>query len=222
MNMLRTVSMTCIAALAVSTAGALRADDRVTCESKSYRYTSCAIPQAGYVTLTRQISRADCVRGRTWDFDRREIWVDDGCAAEFNVDTSSHSHNHGSSDGAKVAGAVVGLAVLGALINNANHKDDDRYHDDDYYGSRHSSYVPGWMQGRFEGYNPQYDANVTLTIDADGCASARTGGRTIDGWVNNGELHVGDTVFDIDQTREGFVTSQVGAHYNEVQYRRSR
>jgi hypothetical protein len=201
------------------------ADYSVTCESRNKSYQRCPISQAGYVTLSRNLSKADCVKGRNWDFDRREIWVDDGCRAKFNVDTSSHS-SHGSSDGAKVAGALVGLAVLGAIVHNQDHKNDHRYQDDQYYGSRHSSYVPGWMVGTFEGYNPQFGATITLTIDDDGQArgnaDSRGGTARINGWISNEELHVGDSIFRINQTRDGFTTSEVGDHYNQVHYRRVR
>ncbi len=206
-----------------------RADYTVTCESRNNSYQRCPISQAGYVRLTRNLSRNGCVKGRNWDFDRREIWVDDGCRAQFNVSTSSYS-NHGSgggsSDGAKVAGALVGLAVLGAIVNSNQHRNDNRYQDENYHGSRHSSYVPGWMTGTFEGYNPQYGASITLTIDADGQARASTRGRDgsdrFDGWVSSQELHFGDSVFDVNQTRDGFTTSEVGDHYNQVHYRRVR
>lgn len=211
-----------------------RADYTVTCESRNNSYQRCPISQAGYVRLSRNLSKSDCVKGRNWDFDRREIWVDDGCRAQFTVTTSSYSYrddgrgrgSSGSSDGAKVAGALVGLAVLGAIVNHNEHKNDTRYRDDNYQGSRHSSYVPGWMVGTFEGYNPQYGASITLTVDGDGQARASTQGRggsdRFDGWVSNGELHFGDSVFDVNQTRDGFTTSEVGDSYNQVHYRRVR
>ena len=78
------------------------------------------------------------------------------------------------------------------------------------------------MVGRFEGYNAVYDRDVTLTIDADGRATARTRDQTVDGWINEGRLNVGNTVFDVDQTRDGLVTTQVGDRHNEVRYRRGR
>ena len=112
-------------------------------------------------------------------------------------------------------------AILGAIAHNAN-KHEDRYDDDRYQGARHSSYVPSWMVGRFEGYNAVYDRDVTLTIDADGRATARTRDQTVDGWINEGRLNVGNTVFDVDQTRDGLVTTQVGDRHNEVRYRRVR
>jgi hypothetical protein len=227
----RTLIATCTGLLAlasVSWPATVLADYTVTCESRNNSYQRCPISQAGYVTMTRNKSKNNCIKGRNWDFDRREIWVDDGCRAEFRVSTSNYGHHdsHGSSDGAKVAGALVGLAVLGAIVNNSEHKNDTRYRDDNYYGSRHSSYVPGWMVGTFEGYNPQYGATINLTIDGDGQArgnaDSRAGTARINGWISNEELHVGDSVFTINQTRDGFTTSEVGDHYNQVHYRRVR
>ncbi|HFB0255845.1 TPA: DUF3011 domain-containing protein [Neisseria gonorrhoeae] len=198
-----------------------RADDYVTCESRNDRYQSCSITTAGYVTLDRQLSSTSCTQGRTWDYNRREIWVDDGCRATFRVHTSSSGH-HGDDHDAKVAaGVLIGAAILGAIAHNANKK-DDKYDDDRYQGARHSSYVPSWMIGTFEGYNAVYDRDVTLTITADGRATARTRDQTVDGWINDGRLNVGNTAFDIDPSRDGLVTTQVGDRQNEVRYRRMR
>lgn len=197
------------------------ADDYVTCESRNDRYQSCRISTAGYVTLDRQLSSTACRQGRTWDYNRREIWVDDGCRAQFRVHTSSSGHHDSDHDAKVAAGVLVGAAILGAIA--ANHeKNEQKYDDSAYQGPRHSSYVPGWMVGTFEGYNPMYNADVTLMIESNGRATGRSRGQTINGWINDGRLNVGDTVFDIDQSRDGLVTSQVGDRQNEVRYRRVR
>jgi hypothetical protein len=39
----------------------------------------------GDVRVARQLSETPCRRGENWGFDRRGIWVDKGCAAEFLV-----------------------------------------------------------------------------------------------------------------------------------------
>ena len=57
----------------------------IVCTSESYRYSVCAIDTRGGVRLRNTISRAECVEDRTWGYDRRGIWVDQGCAAEFEV-----------------------------------------------------------------------------------------------------------------------------------------
>lgn len=62
-------------------------DDRhgnaILCESQRGRRNFCAVDTRGGVWLRVQHSRADCIEGRNWGYDRRGIWVSDGCRAEF-------------------------------------------------------------------------------------------------------------------------------------------
>lgn len=58
---------------------------KIRCESKSGRREICEADTARGVTLSKQLSLIDCVRGETWGTDRNGIWVDDGCRAEFIV-----------------------------------------------------------------------------------------------------------------------------------------
>jgi hypothetical protein len=37
------------------------------------------------VRLLQQLSRSDCLLGKTWGYTTRDVWVDDGCRAEFLV-----------------------------------------------------------------------------------------------------------------------------------------
>lgn len=57
----------------------------VRCESSDGRTNRCAINGRGRVQLSRQLSRAACVEGRTWGFDSRSVWVSQGCRADFVV-----------------------------------------------------------------------------------------------------------------------------------------
>jgi hypothetical protein len=33
--------------------------------------------------LSRQLSDSACIQGKTWGWDRKGVWVSDGCRAEF-------------------------------------------------------------------------------------------------------------------------------------------
>ncbi len=218
----RFISLFSATAMSIMVVPMALADENVTCKSHDYKYTHCSIQSAGYVTLREQLSKTHCVQGRNWDYDRRGIWVDDGCGAKFHVENNQHSDDHhsNSSNAAAAAGVVIGAAILGALISNSNHDDKYKYNDDNYQGSRHTSYVPGWMVGKFRGYNPDYGADVVMKISSDGRVKAHIDDQKITGWINDERLHVGNTVFDIDRTNHGFVTSQVGDRHNEVRYHR--
>ncbi len=58
----------------------------VRCESKNGRYTRCgSVNRRSQVEIRRQVSSAACVYGRSWGVDRNQLWVDDGCRADFVV-----------------------------------------------------------------------------------------------------------------------------------------
>lgn len=58
---------------------------RVTCESRDQRTSYCDIDTRGGVILVRQLSRGACIEGRSWGWDRRGVWVSQGCRAEFEA-----------------------------------------------------------------------------------------------------------------------------------------
>jgi hypothetical protein len=59
-----------------------------TCSSDDGRRNWCSIPGGGggnNVVMSRQISGSACIQGQTWGVDRRGVWVDRGCRAEFRT-----------------------------------------------------------------------------------------------------------------------------------------
>jgi Protein of unknown function (DUF3011) len=58
---------------------------RITCSSDDGRRNWCDIGPSRDVRLVRQISGSACVRDSTWGVDRRGLWVDRGCRAEFVI-----------------------------------------------------------------------------------------------------------------------------------------
>ena len=165
--------------------------------------------------------KGHCGQGRTWDYDRRGIWVDDNCKGEFVVEARHHTDNHKDHHGKEAVAAAAAIALIAAAAAAANHNDhDDRYSDDGYHHGGHASYLPNWMIGNFKGYNLQYGASVRLRIDEDGRAVADIEGQHVRGYVNDGRLYVGDAEFDIERAGEGFNTVQRGNRSNRVHYER--
>ncbi len=59
----------------------------VTCASDDGNRHYCAVDTSRGVKLTKQRSGSPCIKGQTWGYDRRGIWVDRGCRAEFALGT---------------------------------------------------------------------------------------------------------------------------------------
>lgn len=57
----------------------------VYCASDDGRRNRCPVDASGGVRLVRQRSGSPCAYGATWGYDRRGIWVDRGCRADFEI-----------------------------------------------------------------------------------------------------------------------------------------
>ncbi|WP_313441009.1 DUF3011 domain-containing protein [Stenotrophomonas sp.] len=57
----------------------------IACHSNDRRQQYCEANIRRGVRLIRQDSRSACVEGNTWGWDRRGIWVSNGCRAQFQV-----------------------------------------------------------------------------------------------------------------------------------------
>lgn len=213
----------CCSALVISFASApLAADQTIRCESHHHAYKFCPVDTHGYVRLNRDLTkRGRCAQGRTWDYDRRGIWVDDDCKGEFVVESRHHTDGHKDHHGKEAVAAVAAIALIAAASAAADHNDHkDRYHDDDYHHGGHSSYIPHWMVGDFEGYNLQYGSSVRLSIDDDGQVVGHIEGTRVRGYINDDRLYVGNAEFDIERAGDGFNTVQRGDRSNRVHYSR--
>jgi len=65
--------------------GGYRGGAQVRCSSNDDRARYCSVDTRGGVRLVRQESRSPCIQGRTWGYDRRGIWVANGCRARFQL-----------------------------------------------------------------------------------------------------------------------------------------
>jgi hypothetical protein len=75
--------------------------ETIRCESDRGRRHECSFDGWGRVELLRQVSRTNCVEGRTWGAERHAVWVSDGCRADFRIrrerdDNSYDRHNRRS------------------------------------------------------------------------------------------------------------------------------
>ncbi|WP_312708132.1 DUF3011 domain-containing protein [Stenotrophomonas sp.] len=57
----------------------------IACHSNDHRQQYCDARVRRGVRLVRQESRSACIEGRSWGWDRRGVWVSDGCRAQFQV-----------------------------------------------------------------------------------------------------------------------------------------
>lgn len=55
----------------------------IRCESLDGRGRTCRTPWQGQSRLVRQLSRGDCVEGRSWQSQWGQVYVDHGCRGEF-------------------------------------------------------------------------------------------------------------------------------------------
>jgi hypothetical protein len=87
--MIRRISMlVAVLAIAAPSLFAQRATEvapTFRCESTDGHYRECRFGGFGTVALTRTLSKAECVQGRSWDTHDDVVWVDRGCRAEFAV-----------------------------------------------------------------------------------------------------------------------------------------
>jgi hypothetical protein len=73
-----------IAVMAMTSRPAV-AQRSIPCSSGDGKRHYCEVDTRGGVSMTRQRSDANCEEGFSWGYDRRGIWVDHGCRADFVV-----------------------------------------------------------------------------------------------------------------------------------------
>ncbi|HEX3577268.1 MAG TPA: DUF3011 domain-containing protein [Thermoanaerobaculia bacterium] len=72
--------------------------ETIRCESDRGRRHECSFDGWGRVELRRQISRTDCVLGRTWGTEgAHTVWVSNGCRADFFINRNRDSERRDES-----------------------------------------------------------------------------------------------------------------------------
>lgn len=198
------------------------AQQTIRCESDNGRYQYCRADTDNEVRLSRQLSSSACTQFRSWGYDKRGVWVDDGCRAEFRVGKG------GGNEAIGAAAAIAGVAVLAAVLASKDHDDDDHANDGDQENPyRYGDYqndpgAPSWAVGRFRGYNPRYGAETELTIMSSGKVYGRAGNVLIDGYWSNNQIVMDGRRFSVLIERNGFKTTDLRDRDNVVHYTRVR
>jgi hypothetical protein len=68
---------------------------QVTCASDDGRRHLCQVDTSRGVRMTNQRSGSPCIQGQTWGYDRRGIWVDRGCRADFYLGNGGPGYGPG-------------------------------------------------------------------------------------------------------------------------------
>jgi hypothetical protein len=71
--------------LALAVPGRCSAQNQITCASNDGGRQYCPADTRGGVTMVRQNSQSPCVQNQTWGYDGRNVWVDRGCRATFQL-----------------------------------------------------------------------------------------------------------------------------------------
>ncbi len=221
------------------------ANRHITCGSSGYSYNYCRIYTGGRARIGHQISHKPCIEGDSWGYDSQGVWVDKGCRADFIVDEgygrgrddyydrgynsrhdygSSHSHNNHDDNIGAALGIAAGAAILGALISGGTSSKNDSHTSsyNSHYNQRHSSNIPSWAIGTFQGRNPRFNREIELTIAPSGQVYAILDGHSVDGSFDGRVLHIKGAIFDVQRSNNGLTTTQQGNYRNQVHYYRYR
>ncbi|MBS0319350.1 MAG: DUF3011 domain-containing protein [Proteobacteria bacterium] len=188
------------------------ADYEITCSSNGNRYQYCNANTSGRVRLLQTYSHSPCRQGRDWGYDWNGVWVSNGCRARFRVGGDDTSGGGGKNNAGGAVAAVAGLAILGAIIANADNDNTPppaQYTPppQPYYGG-----VPPWAVGTFSGRNPYNGATETVSIDPNGGAVRYVSGYPpVYGNFANGMLYFGPQTMALQPSGGGITLA--GAYY---------
>ena len=121
-----------VAALAAAERPAMAQEQQqvITCSSDDGERHHCDADTRNGVSMGRQRSGSACVQGSSWGYDRRGVWVDKGCRADFVLNSYANGNGPG-------------------WDNNGRRRDgddDDRRRNDNYNQGNNGNYNNGPSQ----------------------------------------------------------------------------
>lgn len=163
----------------------------VTCDSPDFHRERCNISNKG-VQLKRQLSVSSCREGRDWGHDKKGIWVDNGCEAQFEVTQDSKI-----SDG-EVAALLIGGLLIGAMALNAEEEKKPPTHQNAL------AMPPNWAHGDFRGRNPNTYRDEDWKVEKNGHIQVVRQGRIFSGtWLNGQRMSIQNEIFSVERVGRG-------------------
>ncbi len=188
--------------LAAALPPAARADERtIRCESRRGRYQFCSADTENRVELRRQFSDTPCVLWRTWGYDYRGVWVDNGCRAEFRVGRGGLS---GGAAAAIVGGIAAAAIIAGIAANKSGHHDEwDRR-------------VPEWAIGSFRGWDDRERQLLQVNISPGGGVQGWADADEFTGRIAGDRLYVRARTFRIRPNGDGIRLDEQGGRRQQI------
>lgn len=193
------------------------AEQYVRCESQDYHHRYCRAETDNRAELVRQFSKTRCVLGQSWGYDRRGVWVDRGCAAEFRVGRGvgrGHDNSYRGDAGRPVRpgeAIAAGAAITGLVVAASIAANRDRQRDE----------VPSWAVGTFTGFDSAENTDVELTINPGGSVDGIVGRHRFTGNFAGNRLEAGRQRFRVERSGNGFLATDENDSSHRVSYRRS-
>ena len=185
---------------------AVQAQTTIRCESESYRYRYCPARTDNRVDFLRQISKSSCRQYSSWGYDRGGVWVDKGCAAEFQVG-GGRGRGGGNKDAAAAVAAIAGIAIIGAMANNRNEQVQQE--------------VSSWAVGNYSGYDAYEGVTVLVNILPGGNVSGFAGSNSFSGHVRGNRLEAGRHTFNMSRQGNGFLAVDEQDASHQVVFQRT-
>jgi Protein of unknown function (DUF3011) len=187
----------------------VRADEQtIRCESKDFRYRYCRADTDNRVTMTREMSKRRCRQWNNWGYDKRGVWVDNGCRGEFRVGRSGMSGGQAAAVGVAAGAAIIAAAVIASRNNDKRDPD-----------------VPDWAPGVYRGYDKGWRGDIELTVLNTSAVEGFVVNREEDrftGRIEKDMLFLGPDEFRISRDGDGFRASHTSDRSREIRFRKIR
>lgn len=192
-----------VALVAAAFPPAAQADERdLRCESNRGRYRFCPADTENRVEIRRQFSNTPCVLWRTWGYDHRGVWVDNGCRAEFRV-------GRGGLSGGQTAAIVGGIAAAAIIAGIVASKNGDR---NDWDRG-----VPEWAIGSFRGWDERERMLLQLNISQGGGVQGWVDQDEFTGRVERERLYLRDRTFRLHRNGDGIRLEEEGGRRQRIE-----